>query len=44
MELGQRLDDSFELLSGIEDGDTVVIAGQVRLADGVAVSVMNNDK
>lgn len=44
VELGQRLDDSFELLSGIEDGDTVVIAGQVRLADGVAVSVMNNDK
>ena len=44
VELGQRLDDSFELLSGIADGDTVVIAGQVRLADGVAVSVMNNDK
>ena len=44
VELGQRLADSFELLSGIEDGDTVVIAGQVRLADGVAVSVMNNDK
>lgn len=44
VEPGQRLDDSFELLSGIEDGDTVVIAGQVRLADGVAVSVMNNDK
>ena len=44
VELGQRLDDSFELLSGIEDGDTVVIAGLVRLADGVAVSVMNNDK
>ena len=44
VELGQRLDDSFELLSGIEDGDTVVIAGQVRLADGVAVSVMNDDE
>lgn len=35
VELGQRLDDSYELLGGIADGDTVVITGQVRLADGV---------
>jgi len=41
VELGQRLGDSYELLSGINDGDTVVTAGQTRLADGIAV-VINN--
>lgn len=35
VEVGQRIGDAYELLSGINDGDTVVIAGQVRLADGV---------
>ncbi len=39
VDLGQRLDNSYELLSGIEDGDTVVITGQTRLADGVKVEV-----
>ena len=39
VELGQRLDDGFELLSGIADGDTVVTAGQTRLADGVEVTL-----
>lgn len=39
VELGQRLGDSYELLSGIEDGDTVIIAGQSRLADGMQVIV-----
>lgn len=39
VELGQRLDTAYELLGGIEDGDTVVISGQTRLADGVAVEV-----
>ncbi len=39
VELGQRLGDAYELLSGIEDGDTVVITGQTRLADGVEVEV-----
>ena len=37
--LGQRFDTTYELLDGIEDGDTVVITGQTRLADGVAVEV-----
>ena len=37
--LGQRFDTTSELLDGIEDGDTVVITGQTRLADGVAVEV-----
>ncbi len=39
VELGSRLDNGYELLSGINDGDTVVIAGQSRLADGVAVEI-----
>lgn len=39
VELGQRIDNSYELLSGIENGDTVVISGQVRLADGVQVQL-----
>jgi len=39
VELGQRLDTNYELLSGVEAGDSVVIAGQTRLADGVKVEV-----
>ena len=39
VDLGQRLDNAYELLSGIEDGDTLVITGQTRLADGVKVEV-----
>lgn len=42
VELGQRLGTSYEVLSGVNDGDDVVIAGQSRLADGVAVSVQNS--
>lgn len=41
VELGRRLGDSYELLSGIADGDTVVISGQSRLADGVRVEIIN---
>lgn len=39
VELGQRINDSYELLSGINNGDTVVISGQVRLADGVEAQI-----
>ncbi len=39
VELGQRLDDAYELLDGIEDGDTVVIAGQVRLNEGAKAKI-----
>lgn len=41
VELGQRLGDSYELISGINDGDTVVTAGQTRLADNIPVEIMN---
>lgn len=40
VELGRRLDNTYELLSGVADGDTVVISGQTRLADGVAVEII----
>ena len=37
VELGQRLGDAYELLGGIPDGTTVVIAGQSRLTDDMEV-------
>ena len=39
VELGQRLGDAYELISGVADGATVVVAGQGRLSDGVEVRV-----
>ena len=39
VELGQRLNDAYELLGGVADGATVVIAGQGRLTDGMEVRV-----
>ena len=40
VELGQRLDENYDLLSGIANGDTVVITGQTRLADGVEAIIL----
>lgn len=40
VELGQRIDNAYELLSGVESGDTVVTTGQNKLADGVAVEIV----
>lgn len=39
VELGQRIGNSYELLSGVQDGDTVVITGQSRLIDGSEVEI-----
>ena len=44
VELGRRLGDTYELLSGVENGDTVVVAGQSRLADGVPVESLSQKK
>ena len=38
--LGARRDGQVEILQGLADGDVVVIAGQSRLRDGVAVEVL----
>lgn len=39
VKLGVRVDTEYEVLSGVEDEDLVVVAGQARLKDGVKVSV-----
>ena len=41
VELGMRLSDRYEILSGLKDGDRVVIAGQSRLTDGAKVKIMD---
>lgn len=38
--LGRRLGDRYEILSGLTDGDQVVVSGQTRLIDGVEVEVV----
>lgn len=43
VELGQRLDNRYELLSGIENGVDVVISGQTRLGDGVKVKLASEE-
>ena len=37
VELGRRMGDKYEILSGVADGDEVVTSGQVALKDGIAV-------
>ena len=39
VELGQRLGEEYELISGVEPGSQVVINGQAKLANGVKVKV-----
>ena len=39
VELGRRLDDEYELISGVENNAQVVIAGQARLTNGAEVTV-----
>ena len=39
VELGQRLGDSYELISGVEPGSEVVITGQTKLAHGAEVEI-----
>ena len=41
--LGQRLDTEFELVSGVENGAKVVVAGQSRLSDGIKVKVEKSE-
>ena len=37
--LGRRMGAEYEVLEGLQDGDRIVIGGQIRLKDGVKVIV-----
>ena len=39
VEIGKRLGDKYEIISDINEGDRIVTEGQVRLKDGVMVTV-----
>lgn len=39
VQLGQRLGNEYELLSGVESGSQVVVSGQARLSNGIKVKV-----
>ena len=41
VELGRRMNDKYEILSGIADGDEIVTSGQNALKDGLAVERIN---
>lgn len=43
VELGKRIDDAYEIISGVEDGDLVVITGQAQLTNGSKVEIINRD-
>lgn len=40
VELGRRMGDKYELISGVENGDQVVVTGQSRLNDGKEVEIV----
>lgn len=40
IELGQRLNDEYEVLSGLNSGEVVVTAGQTRLINGTKVQIV----
>ena len=40
VELGRHLDDRYEVLSGLEEGETVVTSGQSALRNGTKVNVL----
>lgn len=44
VELGQRLDDKYELISGVPDNSDVVVAGQTRLTNGSKVEVLDQNE
>jgi multidrug efflux pump subunit AcrA (membrane-fusion protein) len=40
VELGKHVGERYEIFSGVNDGDQVVIAGQTRLTNGKKVQVV----
>ncbi|MBE6309611.1 MAG: efflux RND transporter periplasmic adaptor subunit [Bacteroidales bacterium] len=43
VELGQRLGNRYELLSGVENNVDVVVSGQTRLSDGIKVKLAETE-
>jgi RND family efflux transporter MFP subunit len=41
VELGRRLGERYEIVSGLRDGDRVVVTGQNRLTNGAEVEIVN---
>lgn len=39
VELGRRMNNTYEVISGVQDGDQVVVAGQSRLTNGMEVVI-----
>ncbi len=39
VELGKRMGNRYEIISGLNEGDKIVTEGQIRLKDGVSVTV-----
>lgn len=39
VDIGRQIGTGYEIISGVNDGDTVIIAGQNQLADGVQVQL-----
>lgn len=39
VQLGRRMDNKYEVISGVKDGDKVVISGQSRLSNGIEVDI-----
>lgn len=40
VEIGRRLGDSYELISGVEDGDKVAVTGLARLTNGMEIEIV----
>lgn len=40
VELGRRMGDRYEVIKGIDDNSTVVVSGQTKLKNGIAVDVV----
>jgi membrane fusion protein (multidrug efflux system) len=43
VEIGERILGRVEIRAGVSAGDSVVIAGQLKIGDGTLVSVINSD-
>ena len=42
VELGQRLGTEYELISGVNNGEQVVVSGLIKLHDGMEVDLLKN--